>query len=566
MSRSVLLLLTSPIPKLKSKVHAILQATKQYAKNSLYIQLQPMQKPSTPSSAAVFKLQHVAPTEDAFHLMQQFYQTNAALFKQIDLRIILDSFGAAPVPDPVVTKTTTSSSGQDQTYQSLRNFDIILHDFITSDANHKNRFLHDVAHCFPKCDLGQNFENIVPLPLPQTPLNDDASPRTTEDTSGVASVVMTTYDHVVLGGTFDRLHAGHKVLLTQACLLSSRAVMIGVTDDNFAARKVLSELLEPLEMRMNSVRDFIEDVKPGIKVELVPLQDMYGPTITDATMDCLVVTKETSKGATMINTERSKRGLPPLEVRVIDLLDEEANTDYQGLLEPKISSSNERKLLLGTLIKEPDFSTKPIANWPYCIGLTGGIASGKSSVCKHLQNLGAAVVDCDKLGHQVYIKDTPVYHQIVEYFGKEILASNGEIQRSSLGKIVFSDKSKLHQLNSMVWPAIGAAVKEEIAKFAKEGKDIVVIEAAVLLEAKWTHMVHETWVAIIPKNEAVKRIMERNKMSKEDAEARIDSQLSNKERVEAANVVLCTQWDYEITQQQVEKAWKLLQGRLLPKE
>ncbi|CAI9727733.1 bifunctional coenzyme A synthase isoform X1 [Octopus vulgaris] len=242
MSRSVLLLLTSPIPKLKSKVHAILQATKQYAKNSLYIQLQPMQKPSTPSSAAVFKLQHVAPTEDAFHLMQQFYQTNAALFKQIDLRIILDSFGAAPVPDPVVTKTTTSSSGQDQTYQSLRNFDIILHDFITSDANHKNRFLHDVAHCFPKCDLGQNFENIVPLPLPQTPLNDDASPRTTEDTSGVASVVMTTYDHVVLGGTFDRLHAGHKVLLTQACLLSSRAVMIGVTDDNFAGRSSVNYL------------------------------------------------------------------------------------------------------------------------------------------------------------------------------------------------------------------------------------------------------------------------------------------------------------------------------------
>ncbi|GAB1603370.1 bifunctional coenzyme A synthase-like [Argonauta hians] len=562
MARSVLLLLTSPIPKLKSRVHAILQATERYAKNSLYIQLQPMQKSSsspTSSSPSVFKLQHIAPTEDAFHLMQQFYQTNALSFKEIDLRIILDSFCASRNSGDATTATPSSYS---QTYQSSRNFDIILHDFSSPDTKHKKRFLQDVASCFPQCDLGPNYEKIVPLSLSNVTPTSDSNTDATKSTDDDATMAM--FDHVVLGGTFDRIHTGHKVLLTCACLLSSRAVTIGVSDENFAARKILSELLEPLETRMDSVRNFIQCIKPTIKLDLVPLQDMYGPTVTDSTMNCLVVTWETNKGATMINTERSNRGMPPLEVRVIPLLDEQVSTEHQEFLEPKISSSNLRKMLLGTLIKKPDLTNKAIPNWPYCIGLTGGIASGKSALCKRLQNLGAAAIDCDKLGHQVYCKDTPVYHQIVEHFGKDILAPNGEIQRSSLGKIVFSDKSQMQKLNSFVWPGIVAALKQEITKFAQEGRDIIVIEAAVLLEAGWTDHVHETWVAIIPHDEAVKRIMERNKLKQEDAEARINSQLSNKERVKQANVILCTQWEYEVTQQQVEKAWKLLQERLLP--
>ena len=94
------------------------------------------------------------------------------------------------------------------------------------------------------------------------------------------------------------------------------------------------------------------------------------------------------------------------------------------------------------------------------------------------------------------------------------------------------------------------------------GKEVCFIEAALLLEADWQQRLHEVWTCIIPEQEAITRIMNRNSLSEEEARKRLSSQANNQYRVDKSNVVLCTLWDYEVTQKQVEKAWQLLKGRL----
>jgi phosphopantetheine adenylyltransferase/dephospho-CoA kinase len=142
------------------------------------------------------------------------------------------------------------------------------------------------------------------------------------------------------------------------------------------------------------------------------------------------------------------------------------------------------------------------AKRPFIIGLTGGIASGKTSVSKRLEKLGAARIDCDQLGHQAYAKGSSCFEKVVSAFGNNILCeSTGEIDRKKLGPIVFSDPGKLSELNGIVWPAIRAMVLEITREAHESGKEIVVIEAAILLEAEWDDMVDEVWLCVIPEDE-----------------------------------------------------------------
>ncbi|OPL20871.1 bifunctional synthase coenzyme a, partial [Mytilus galloprovincialis] len=144
-----------------------------------------------------------------------------------------------------------------------------------------------------------------------------------------------------------------------------------------------------------------------------------------------------------------------------------------------------------------------IPSSPYVIGLTGGIASGKSALCGRLEKLGAGIVDCDKLGHEVYLKGAPCYSTLVEQFGNEIVGENGEIQRRVLGSIVFSNPEKLQLLNKIVWPEIGKLAENKIKKHAENGKEIVVLEAALLLDAGWNNLVHEVWTSVVPPGEVI---------------------------------------------------------------
>ena len=227
--------------------------------------------------------------------------------------------------------------------------------------------------------------------------------------------------------------------------------------------------------------------------------------------------------------------------------------------ELKLSSTARRQEDLGVLLRKP--KSNPNQSDIYVIGLTGGIASGKSSIAKRLEKLGAQIINADLVGHSVYKPGTQAYNEIIESFGDRILDSNGSINRRSLGSIVFSDGEKLHLLNSIVWPRIMEKLKELISEMASGNVRVCVVEAALLLEAGWDDVVDEIWVSVIPEGEAIKRLGDRNGLSVEEAKKRLASQLKNKERVSRANVVLSTLWEPEYTQKQVEKAWEGLQER-----
>lgn len=196
------------------------------------------------------------------------------------------------------------------------------------------------------------------------------------------------------------------------------------------------------------------------------------------------------------------------------------------------------------------------------IGLTGGSGSGKSSIARQLEVLGAVRIDCDNLGHEVYQPCTAAYHRVLEEFGSDLLNEDKTINRRVLGRKVFGNQERLRALTDIVWPEIALLVKNTISKAREEGKQVCVVDAAVLLEAGWTDMVHEVWVTIIPEEEAVSRITERDGVNTEDALRRLQSQWSNAKQVEHANVVLSTLWETEVTQKQVLKAWNLLQKRI----
>lgn len=234
--------------------------------------------------------------------------------------------------------------------------------------------------------------------------------------------------------------------------------------------------------------------------------------------------------------------------------------NFSSTDECKLSSTAGRHEALGVLLRPPKSNSNQ--SGVYVIGLTGGIASGKSSIAKRLEKLGAEIINADIVGHSVYEPGTDAYNEIVQSFGDGILNSNGSVNRRRLGSIVFSDSNKLQLLNSIVWPKIMEKIKELISEVASKGAQVCIVEAALLLEAGWDEVVNEIWVSVIPEAEAIKRLKDRNGLSEQEAKKRLASQLKNKERVSQANVVLSTLWEPGYTQKQVEKAWKGLQERI----
>jgi phosphopantetheine adenylyltransferase/dephospho-CoA kinase len=318
-------------------------------------------------------------------------------------------------------------------------------------------------------------------------------------------------------------------------------------------------MVEPLAERMNSVEDFLRDIDPSLQYHIVPISDPFGPTKEDPNFELLVVSTETYKGGLKVNEVRLQNNLSTLDIHKVELLEAVPEyTDEEEKEEEKISSSNGRMRLLGTRLTVPE--ARPLLpRRPYIIGLTGNIASGKSSVGQRLENLGAGLINCDILAHSVYRKGEPCYESLVQHFGKEILDDGGEVNRKALGEIVFNSKEQLHKLNSLVWPMLLDRANKEIQILYEAGYQTVVMEAAVLLQAGWDQHVHEVWACIIPFEEAVKRLQERNNLTESDARVRIAALPTNVQFVAKAQVVISTYWSPRYTQKQVERAWKSLQ-------
>lgn len=190
------------------------------------------------------------------------------------------------------------------------------------------------------------------------------------------------------------------------------------------------------------------------------------------------------------------------------------------------------------------------------IGLTGGIASGKSTVSAMLRELGAHVIDADQVGHAVYEPGVPAWDQLVQAFGREIVGEDGRIDRKKLGPIVFADPARLQTLNSIVHPLMRKMTEDRLEALRQEGiTTIAVIEAAILIEGGWASLVDEIWVTAVPESVALERLVGRNGLTPEQAEARIRSQMGNEERKQYALRVIDTAGSLEDVQLQVNVLW-----------
>lgn len=192
------------------------------------------------------------------------------------------------------------------------------------------------------------------------------------------------------------------------------------------------------------------------------------------------------------------------------------------------------------------------------IGLTGGIASGKSTVARLLAERGAVVVDADKLGHRAYQRDRPAFAQVVAAFGPDVVGADGEIDRRALGAKVFGDANAMRRLTDIVWPAILALAKDEIAAARRAGAAVAVLEAAVLLEAGWQSEVDEVWAVAVPPQVAVRRATARDGVDAEAVRARIAAQLSNEERTAKADVVIENSGSPKALAERLRRQWRRL--------
>jgi len=173
------------------------------------------------------------------------------------------------------------------------------------------------------------------------------------------------------------------------------------------------------------------------------------------------------------------------------------------------------------------------------IGLTGGIASGKSTAARYLSENGALVMDGDVLGHRAYEPNTAAFTQIVETFGSDVVGADGQINRKALGGKVFGNPDALKQLTDILYPEIRRMFGEWIETTqADNPKALLVMDAAVLLEAGWEDLADETWVVIVDPNTAVTRAVARDGLDEAAVRKRIASQLSNDERTARADVVI----------------------------
>ena len=192
------------------------------------------------------------------------------------------------------------------------------------------------------------------------------------------------------------------------------------------------------------------------------------------------------------------------------------------------------------------------------IGLTGGIASGKSVVSQMLAEHGALIIDADKVGHEAYAPGSDCFEAVVEAFGRDIVSPEGEIDRKALGAKVFGNAEQRKRLEGIVWPWMKTTMDERMKKIRADGTSVVVLEAAVLIEANWIPITDQVWVVIVPPELARERVMQRNGFTAEQADARIAAQLTNDERVKHAQVVIENTGTLEELREKVSAAWMQL--------
>jgi dephospho-CoA kinase len=191
------------------------------------------------------------------------------------------------------------------------------------------------------------------------------------------------------------------------------------------------------------------------------------------------------------------------------------------------------------------------------IGLTGGIASGKSTIASMLVERGALLVDADQVAREVVLPGEPVLEAIASTFGQAVLETDGSLNRKALGEIVFRDKESLAKLEAITHPAIRARMQQTIHTYAEQFPErLVVADVPLLYETKQENLYEGILVVYVPAEVQKKRLMERNNLSEEEADRRIALQMDIEQKRQHADWVIDNSGSLEETQRQLDEFWK----------
>lgn len=190
------------------------------------------------------------------------------------------------------------------------------------------------------------------------------------------------------------------------------------------------------------------------------------------------------------------------------------------------------------------------------IGLTGGIASGKSTVSTMLKELGAYIIDADVIAREIVKSGRSAWQEIVQVFGKEILESDGEINRRALGAKVFNNQIAREKLNNITHPKVIDEIKKRAADiYERDHESVVIIDAPLLIEANMVEMVDEVWLVALPESRQIERLMARDLLSKDEAEKRVRAQMPLSQKKNFTNHIIDTSGTLQDTKNQVLNLW-----------
>jgi len=189
----------------------------------------------------------------------------------------------------------------------------------------------------------------------------------------------------------------------------------------------------------------------------------------------------------------------------------------------------------------------------YVIGLTGNIGSGKSTVLRMLEQLGAKVIDADDLVHEVMRKGTPVWQAIVDTFGQSVLTGQGEIHRKKLASLVFDDHEALKRLEGIVHPAVDERFRE-IIQHSEE--PVIAVEAIKIIESGVCAELDALWLVTCPAEERLQRLLKTRYVNEEDVKRRLRTQMPAERQAELADVVIDNGGTLQQTWAQVKREWR----------
>ncbi len=192
----------------------------------------------------------------------------------------------------------------------------------------------------------------------------------------------------------------------------------------------------------------------------------------------------------------------------------------------------------------------------FVIGLTGGIGTGKTEVTHVLRDLGAVIIESDKVAHLSYRPGTDAYEEIVEQFGKEVIDDSGVIDRAKLGGLVFADPDLRIQLETIVWPAVRGCITERLIQEKERGTKIIVIEVPKLFEAGWEDLADSIWTVEAPSASIAQRVNVRSNLSETQKNARVQAQMTKWERAERADLLIENSAELVDLRERITNLWR----------